>query len=161
MTNQLVDKIHAKRAPDQEDRFTLILTCHYQEWENPTTTAKWAYDRTLPSENIPYQRSVKVSPSSDPEKRTEIKIGDLEFGKCEIAFGHNPIAMSKDLSPKDPNAAILQEMQASNTIKITNSKGDLVVEIGSGRCAFGQYPGPLYAQSTKATAFLSVTAFPL
>lgn len=157
MTNKLEDRIHAKRAPKQEDRCTVLLTCHYQEWENPTTTTKWMYDRTLPSENVPYQRNVKISPSSDPTKRTEISLGELEFGKCEIVLGHNPVKISSDA----PEASVLQEMQASNTIRITNSKGELVVEISSGRVAFGQFAGPLFASATHATAFLSVTAMPL
>lgn len=157
MPNKLEDRIHTKPAVQEQDRCTVLLTCHYQEWENPTTTAKWAYDRTLPSENVPYQRNVKVAPSADGTNRTEIKLGDLQFGKCEIMFGHNPVKLSAD----SEGASLLREMQESNTIKITNSKGELVVEIGSGRASFGQFAGPLFAHSTHATAFLSITAMPL
>ena len=157
MTNRLEDRIHTKKPPQQHDRCTVLLTCHYQEWENPTTTAKWVYDRTLSPENVQYQRATKVSPSVNGNNRVEVKLGDLEFGKCEIVLGHNPVK----LSPDSEGASVLQEMQESNTIRITDSSGKLVVEIGSGRCAFGQFAGPLYAHSTKATAFLSITAMPL
>lgn len=152
-TNKKMIKMNQSGTPVQQDRATIIISAHYQEWSpSNMTTVRFAYDRLLAPENVPFQASQKLQPG----KRVAINLGDLEPGHCEIVLGHNPIDI-----PKGSEAGeMLREAQLANTIRIFNDTGWQVGEIRPGRACFMHFGGPLFAECSTTTAFLHVTAFP-
>lgn len=132
-----------------EDRFTILLQGHYQEFETgQTTVARWAYDRLVPSENSAFQANMRVQPGV----KTPLAL-PADCRKYELVLGHKlPQMLTKNEQ--------LLEQQKLNAIELWD--GEKVIQlIGPDRIAFGNYTGPLFVSATRATAILHITAFPL
>jgi hypothetical protein len=132
-----------------EDRFTILVQGHYQEFETgQTTIARWAYDRLVPSENSAFQANIRVQPGT----KTAIPI-PMDCSKYELLLGHKaPQMLAKD--------GLLADQQKLNEIEVWDGE-KMIQTVGLDRIAFGRYTGPLFVSSTRATAILHITAFPL
>ena len=140
-------------APVNEDRATLIISGHYQEWSPSNTThVRYAFDRLMAPENIPFQAPQRINPGV----RVPVNTGHLEPGRCELILGHNFITIPQGSS----GGAMLQEAQKANTIRIFNADGYEIGVIHPNRACMMHFTGQLFAECTSATAFLHVTAFP-
>jgi hypothetical protein len=143
--------VQTKGVPKKinEDRFTILVQGHYQEFETgQTTIARWAYDRLVPAENSAFQANIRVQPGT----KTPLPL-PADCSKYELALGHKAPQMA---SPDEQ----FKQQQALNQIQVWD--GEKVIQnIGLDRIAFGQYTGPLFVSSTRATAILHITAFPL
>lgn len=147
-------RVNPSGTPVNEDRATIIISGHYQEWAPPNTThVRYAFDRLLPTEYIPFQAPQRINPGT----RVPINLGHLEPGRCELILGHNLITIPKGSQAGD----MLLEAQKANTIKITNADGYEIGEIRPNRACVMHFSGQLFAESTTSTAFLHVTAFPV
>lgn len=140
-------------SPVEQDRCTVVISAHYQEWDSPTTHVRWAFDRLLPPEYKPYQNTQRVNPGAP----IQVDIGGLAWGRCELVLGHQLVRVS----PDNPSAAILQEAQNSNKIRITNIDGTEIGIIHPNRACVMQFSGPIFAEATGATAILHITALPI
>lgn len=141
-------------SPAHEDRFTVVLSAHYLEWDTGNATdLRWAYDRRHPTGNgTCYQSTIRV----DPGVRKPLVLPDLELGNCELMLGHK---LPKFVG--DPNSpGILQEQQRANVIEVWDAE-KVIGTIGPDRMMFGQFKGPLFVTTSRATALLLVTAAPL
>lgn len=138
-------------TPQNEDRFTLVLSTHFLEWDTGAITdVRWAYDRLTPSGNgTCYQAALRANPG----KKTKIILPDDDCSNFELILGHKVPQMNG----VDP---LLAEQQRLNAIEIWDEEKQIGF-IYPDRMMFGQFKGPLYFVATRATAILSVTAFPL
>lgn len=134
-----------------QDRVTILLTAHYQEYDSPTTHVRIAYDRMQPMQDKPHQTSMRIGmvPSV-------IDIGRIAWGQCELVLGHQ---LAK-LSPHAENGDILLEAQKKNKIELLDMDGKVIGIIMPNRAWFGHFSGPIQARSTTATAILHITALP-
>jgi hypothetical protein len=137
--------------PKNEDRFTLVLTTHFLEWDTGATTdVRWAYDRLSPTgTGTCFQTQLR----SNPGKKQKVTLPEDDCSKFEIILGHKTPQLSGD----DP---LMQEQQKLNVIEIWDEEKQ-IGSIAPDRMMFGQFKGPLYFISTRTTAILSVTAFPV
>jgi hypothetical protein len=133
------------------DRCTVVIMAHYQEFDSPTTHIRFAYDRTQPVEDKPYQGTMRVDLSP-----TEIDIGRLKWGDCEVILGHQLARISQSSEIAD----ILQEAQKSNRIELLDADLKTIGWIMPDRACAMHFSGPVFARSTKATAILHITALP-
>lgn len=143
--------IHSAGSPKNEDRFTVVLSAHFLEWDTGTATdVRWAYDRLSPTGNgTCYQAVLR----SNPGDKKEIVLPQGPISSHEILLGHK----LPQLAHPDP---LLEEQQKLNVIEIWDSE-KVIALLQPNRMVFGQFKGPLYYVSTRATALLSVTAFPV
>ena len=152
-TTKRENRVFTAGSPREDDRCTVILTVHYQEYDSPITQCRWAYDELLPADDYkPFQTSIRVNPG----ERKTIPIGDLTWGKTKLALGHNNVRISSG----NDNSELLLEAQKSNIIRITDSDGKLVAEMMPTEVTFGKLAGPLFAEATTTTALLHITACP-
>lgn len=135
----------------EKDRCTVVITAHYQEYDSPTTHIRFAYDRTQPVDDKPYQTTMRVDLSP-----TEIDIGRLKWGQCEVVLGHQ-LARISQLSE---TADILREAQKNNKIELLDANLKTIGWILPDRACLMHFSGPVFARSTKATAILHITALP-
>ena len=145
--------IEQARAPKEEDRATVVLQGNYQEMNGDSKYIRYAYDRIVPSGIMPFQGPQRVNLG----KPAPVHIGDCEPGKCELFLGHNVARLSGTSASDD----LLAKAQKSNKIIITNADGVQLAEILPNRACFCQFPGPVFAHCTSATAILHVTALPI
>ena len=142
-------------TPVQQDRCTIVLTGHYQEWEPSNTThIRIAYDRLLAPEAQPLQTVVRVNPG----KKVAVPLGACEPGKCEIILGHDVPKMFGN--PNDSNQELLASAQAKNVIKVSNKDGVEIGLIYPNRGCLFHFSGEIFVESTHATALLKVSVFP-
>jgi hypothetical protein len=137
-------------SPQNEDRFTLVFTSHFLEWDTGAVTdVRWAYDRLSPSgQGTCFQASVRANPGQ------KVKVAlPGDFDKFERRRGHKVPQMAGN----DP---LLQEQQNLNVIEIWDDEKVLGI-LSDDRMMFGQFKGPLYYVSSRSTAILSITAFPV
>ena len=132
-----------------KDRCTVVITAHYQEFDSPTTHVRFGYDRTQPVDAKPYQTTMRVDLSP-----TEIDIGRLKWGECEIVLGHQLAR----LSPLSETADILREAQKKNKIELLNADLKTIGWIMPDRACHLHFSGPVLVRSTRATAILHITA---
>jgi hypothetical protein len=138
-----------KRTPKSEDRVTVVMQAHHQDWHvGNTTSFQWSYERFCKDQESPIQMSLRVNPG----QHSQIALpGDS--AKYEIFLGHRkPIIGGSD--------AMFAEQQDLNEIQIY-SDDTLIASIAADRLLLGQFHGKLTAKSTRATALLQITAFPL
>lgn len=136
----------------QNDRATVVIKGHYQEFETTqATSVSHAYDFTNHESAVAFQTIQKVSPSS----KVELNIGPNEWGKCMLILSHDPIKVSKDT----PDA--MKKAMESNKITLTNADGTVVGILRHRRASVVEYPFAVYAQSDSATALLSITVYPV
>ena len=151
---ELKENVFIKQSgtPSNQDRCTVVITAHYQEWEpNNVTFTKVAYDRLLPQECLPLQTSIRVNPG----QRVAVPLGDNTPGKCEVVLAHE--------TPKVRDGAladILKVSQANNTIRIFNADGVEIGIIYPNRGCLMHFAGDIFVESTMATAILKVTVLP-
>lgn len=150
--NKVTERVVQAASPVEEDRVTVIITGHYQEYDSPTTHLKWAYDRCQPVDQKPLQATQRINPRS----RALINLFHLEWGKAEVFLAHEKARISRESEQYDT----LKEAQDSNVVLLYSEKGELLGELLPGRACFMRFTGPVYAESTHATAILHVTAFP-
>lgn len=132
----------------KEDRFTMVVQGHYLDFETGSTTiSRWAYDRKHASGLSCFQTNIKVQPAT----KSPILLPE-DCGRYELLFGHK-------LPNMQGSNAILEEQQNLNAIQIWQDE-KVIATIGADRMAFGQFVGPLFVSSTRATAILHITAFP-
>jgi hypothetical protein len=144
--------INSEDAAWTQDRATVIIRAHYQEFEpNNMTSAYHAYDFQNPHADSPFQTTMKVGPSS----RVPLNIGHLDPATTLLVLSHEKAKTTK------AGGEILKEAMESNIINITNVDGLLVGKLKCRHAFVVEYPFPVFVQSTKATALLSVTAFPV
>lgn len=140
-------------TPKQQDRATVVITGHYQEYDpNTTTHCRIAYDRVLAPECVPHQTTLRVNPG----KRVQIPMGEVEPGKAEFLLAHDVPKVQGD----NPSRDILLKAQAANIIKISNADGVLLGTIAPNRGCAMHFAGEVWAESTHATSLLKVTVFP-
>ena len=105
-----------------------------------------AFDRTLPAPFSPTRKYQKVS----PQTRKPLDIGDCEWGKVSLVLQHSEAKMGNSLL----------ELQKSNIIRIFNAAGDEIAFLPPNEgCTFNP-SGPLFVESTVATAILQILAMP-
>lgn len=145
--------IFVKPAGDEvdQDRCTILVSAHYQEFDSPTTHIRFAYDRMQPMQDKPYQTTMRVGmvPSV-------VDIGRLEWGQCELVLGHQLARLSSHAE----NADILLQAQRENKIELLDLDGKSIGWIMPDRAWFGHFSGPIQVRTTKATAILHITALP-
>lgn len=141
-------------SPKADDRFTVVLHTHYLEWDTGATTdTRWAYDRLIPTgKGSSYQNTIRVQPGS----KIAIQIPNMDVDKCEIVLGHK----MPQLTSNAELAETLAKEQKLNEIEIWDSEKQIGI-IGPDRMMFGQFKGPLFAQCTRTTALLHITAAPI
>lgn len=141
-------------SPQNEDRFTVVLSTHYLEWDTGAMTdVRWAYDRRHPTGNgTCFQTTLRV----DPGKKKKIELPEFDLSRCEIILGHRVPKMSN--SPE--LAEMIAEQQKSNLIEVWDSE-KMIAVIGKDRMMFGQFSGDLYVSASNTTAILHITAAPL
>lgn len=140
-------------TPKQQDRATVVITGHYQEYDpNQATNCRIAYDRVMAPECVPHQTILRVNPG----KRVQVPLGDNDPGKAELFLAHDVPKVQGDNPSKD----ILLQAQAANIIKISNADGVLLGTIAPNRGCIMHFPGEVWAESTHATSLLKVTVFP-
>lgn len=146
------DILRQSGTPVEDDRCTVVITGHYQEYDADTTYTRYAFDRILPPSAKPYQKSHRINPGT----RIPVPLGDNTPGKCELLLGHDTVKLSRGT----PGADLLAQSQESNIIKISNEAGDVVALLYPNRACMVHFAGPVFAESTTATALLNVTVFP-
>lgn len=131
-----------------EDRFTMVVQGHYLDFETGSTTiSRWAYDRKHQSGLSCFQTNIKVQPGT--KSPLVLPEGCEQY---ELLLGHK-------LPNMQSSNPILEEQQNLNQIQIWQGE-KVIATIGPDRMAFGQFYGPLFVSSTRATAILHLTAFP-
>lgn len=134
------------------DRATVVVRATYQEFDlSNETTAYHGFDFLNPESESPFQTTMKISPS----ERKPLNIGHLEWGRVMLVLSNDKPRTAKD-TPEDLRKAI-----ELNTITLTNADGDVVGILRPRRASVVEYPFAVYAQSSNATALLSITAFPV
>lgn len=134
------------------DRATVVIRATYQEFDpSNSTSAYHGFDFLNPAAESPFQTTMKISPS----ERKPLNIGHLEWGRVMLVLSNDKPKTSKD-TPEDLRKAI-----ELNTITLTNADGDVVGILRPRRASVVEYPFAVYAQSSNATALLSITAFPV
>jgi len=146
------DTLQQERAGFNNDRCTTVIKVHYQEFEpNNVTVASHAYDWTNDQAAIPWQTTQRVGPSS----RVPLNLGHLEGQSCMLVLSHDFPKLPPDV------AKALQEAMRKNTIRLTNADGLEVAILRPRRACLIEFSFPVFAQSTDATALLSITAIPV
>ena len=144
--------VNAENKEWTNDRATLVIRAHYQEFEpSNLTSAYHAFDYVNPWAESPFQTTMKVNPSS----RQPLNLGHLEPHKALLVLSHEKPKLTKDA----PDTLI--SAMESNTITITNADGLVVGKLRPRHAFVVEYPFPVFVQATTATALLSVTAFPI
>lgn len=134
------------------DRCTVVIRTHYQEFDpGSVTTAEHTYDFTNKRADSPWQTSQRIGPSS----RVPLNLGHLNPGSCMLVLSHDVPKMSAKADP------VLLEAMQRNVITLTNSDGVAVGILRARRAAIIEFPFPVFAQSSEATALLSITAIPV
>lgn len=142
---QLVNKVDSDRA-------TIVIRASYQEVDPPAVTPVYhAFDFLNPASESPWQTAMRVSPG----ERKAVNIGHLEWGRCMLVMATQSPKVSPDASED------LKKAMESNTITITNADGVVVGILRPRRATVVEYPFPVFVQSSKATALLNITAFPV
>lgn len=136
----------------QKDRATIVIRAAYQEFDPPNVASVFhAYDFLNPAPESPWQTAMRVSPG----ERKAVNIGHLEWGRCMLI-------MATQLPKIAPGTSEdLKKIMESNTITITNADGVVVGILRPRRATVVEYPFPVFVQSSKATALLNITAFPV
>lgn len=145
--------IFTKQAgePKNQDRCTVVITGHYQEWDPSNTTHfRVAYDRLVAPDATPLQTAIRINPG----RKVAVPLGMSDPGKCELLLAHDVAKLQKDSNPA------LVEAQAQNIIKITNTDGVVLGMIYPDRGCLFHFAGEVFAESTHATAILKITVFP-
>ena len=133
-------------------RHILIMLDQYTLQERPARSgrlrsmapkAKTTARSTAKADHI----AVKVQPAT----KSPILLPE-DCGRYELLFGHK-------LPNMQGSNPILEEQQNLNVIQIWQDE-KVIATIGADRMAFGQFVGPLFVSSTRATALLHITAFP-
>jgi hypothetical protein len=136
----------------RNDRATVIIKGHYQEFETTqATSVSHAYDFTNHEAAVAFQTIQKINPSAP----VELNIGPNEWGKCMLILSHDPVKVGKDA----PEA--LKNTMASNKIILTNADGVVVGILRHRRASVVEYPFPVFAQAESTTALLSITVYPV
>lgn len=144
--------INAEGKEWTNDRATVIVRAHYQEFEpSNLTSAYHAFDYVNPWAEAPFQTTMKVNPSS----RLALNLGHLDPTKSLLVLSHEKAKLAKDAP-----STLISAME-SNTITITNADGLVVGKLRPRYAFVVEYPFPVFVQATTATALLSVTAFPI
>ena len=134
------------------DRATIIIKAHYQEFDPPmNTVATHSFDFVNDKADSSFQTTQKISPS----KRVLLNLGHLADGSCMLVLSHDIPRISAD-SPD-----MLKEAMQRNIITLTNEAGAVVGLLRPRRASVVEYPFPVYAVSSEATALLSITAIPV
>ena len=145
--------VPVSNSPVNQDRCTVVITTHYQEWDPANTThTRIAYDRTLAPECVPHQTTIRVNPG----KRTKLEIGGVDPERCELALAHDVPRMQADTATNES----LKEAQKANTIKITNADGVKLGMIYPNRGGIFHFGQEVWAEATHTTAILRISAFP-
>ena len=141
-------------APKNDDRFTVVVSAHYLEFDTGATTdIRWAYDRLIPTgHGSCYQQIIRVNPG----RKVEIVLPNVQTGACELLLGHK----LPQLTANAELGEFLAQEQQANLIEIWNSEKRIGV-LGPDRMMFGQFDGPLFAVSTRTTTLLHITAAPI
>ena len=150
--NKTQQTLNAEGAGFTGDRCTVTLRAHYQEYApNNVTSVSLGYDFTNPSAAIPWQTSQMIHPT----KPVALNLGHLVGESCMLVLSHDKARISA-------NAAVdLRKVMDSNIITLTNAEGVVVGLIRARRAFLGEFPFPIFAQSSHATAILSITAIPV
>jgi hypothetical protein len=144
--------INAEAKGFNNDRATVIIRTHYQEFEpNQATSTYHAYDYSNPQAASAFQHTMRINPSA----RKPINIGDLEWGKVLLVLSNDPIRTNAQIAKE------LQKAQEQNIISLTNADGIEVARIRPRHACVVEFPFPVFAQSSVSTALLSVTAYPI
>ena len=141
-------------TPKNEDRFTVMLTTHYLEWDTGAVTdVRWAYDRRHPTGNgTCYQTTLRV----DPGKKKKIELPEFDLSRCEVIFGHKAPKMTSNPELAD----LFADQQKTNVIEIWDGE-KMIGTIGKDRMMFGQFTGDIHVSASNTTAILHITASPL
>jgi len=135
-----------------QDRVTVVIRATYQEFDPPNVASVFhAYDFLNPAPESPWQTAMRVSPG----ERKAVNIGHLEWGRSMLIMA----TQSPKIAPG--TSEDLKKAMESNTITITNADGVVVGILRPRRATVVEYPFPVFVQSSKATALLNITAFPV
>jgi hypothetical protein len=144
--------INAEAKGFNNDRATLIIRTHYQEFEpNQATSTYHAYDYSNPQSASPHQATMRINPST----RKPINIGELEWGKTILILSNEPIRTNAQIAKE------LQKIQEQNIISLTNADGLEVARLRPRHACVIEFPFPVFAHASVSTALLSVTAYPI
>lgn len=144
--------INAEGKDFNNDRATVIIRTHYQEFEpNQATSTYHAYDYSNPQSASPFQHSMRVNPSA----RKPINIGELEWGKVMLVLCNEPIKTNAQIAKE------LQKTASQNIISITNADGLEVAQLRPRHACVIEFPFPVFVQAANSTALLSITAYPI
>lgn len=153
MTDKQAVFVRQSGSPVEQDRCTITITAHYQEWDPPQIThIRHAFDYLEDPASVPHQGTIRVNVGS----RVEIPLGTSEPGNCVMVLEHQLAKISKQSDAKD----ILQKAQESNIITLTNDDGVVLGLLLPNRSCVCHFPGKVYAQASSATALLHVSVMP-
>jgi hypothetical protein len=147
-------QINQEKAGFSNDRCTVVVKVHYQEYNPPiATAASHAYDFTNPAAETPFQTVMRVSPS----EAKPLNLGHIEAGKAMLALSHD---IPKVVADQQSSEA-LKEAMTRNIITLTDAEGRVVGILRPRHCCLVEYPFAVFAQASHATAMLSITAIPV
>ena len=120
-------------SPKQQDRATVVITGHYQEYDpNTNTHCRIAYDRVLAPESVPLQTTLRVNPG----KRVAVPMGSIEPGQAEFFLAHEVPKLQGE-----QNLTMLQDAQLANMIRISNADGVVLGTIAPNRGCVMHFAG--------------------
>lgn len=139
--------------PVAQDRATIQIAAVFQEFGMQSSTAyRYAYDRISSAEESPYKGTLRVNPSK------RVQMPSTGEGKTVQVLLHHAATR---FAPGVPEASALTVAQASNIISISDSTGNVLGFLPQdGACLF-YFTGPIYVESTTATAVLHILAMPV
>ena len=147
-------QINQEKAGFSNDRCTVVVKIHYQEYNPPiATAASHAYDFTNPAAEAPFQTVMRVSPS----EAKPLNLGHITPGKALLTLSHDIPKVVADSAA----GTALKEAMALNVITLTDADGRVVGILRPRHCCLVEYPFEVFAQASHATAMLSITAIPV